>query len=55
MEVIDQGGSSLTDASKGAREMSGNVDEVKGRVKQAIGDLTDKQDLTISVVGVYSR
>lgn len=25
--------------------MSGKVDEIKGRVKEAIGDLTDNQDL----------
>jgi uncharacterized protein YjbJ (UPF0337 family) len=25
--------------------MSGKIDEMKGRVKQAVGDLTDDQDL----------
>jgi uncharacterized protein YjbJ (UPF0337 family) len=35
----------ITIATGGGSEMSGKADEIKGRVKEAVGDLTDNQDL----------
>jgi uncharacterized protein YjbJ (UPF0337 family) len=30
---------------QGATQMSGKIDEIKGRVKEAVGDLTDNEKL----------